>query len=97
MVDLKVLNPVADTAKAENRLAPRLSDFNGKTIGLFWNGKLSGDVINQFTAQLLANKFKDIRFKEYCATLGGQVRGATVEQLETMAGECDTVIGAVGD
>ena len=85
MVDLEIQNPVADTAKAENRLAPRLSNFSGKTIGLFWNGKLSGDVINQFTAQLLTNKFRDIHFKEYYATLGGQVRGATVAQLDTMA------------
>ena len=99
MVNLEVLNPVANIAKQDVSLAPRVGDLSGKTIGLFWNAKPSGDIINQFTAQLLADKFKSIRFKEYLGSVHvvGVVRHASTEELDTMAKECDAVVGALGD
>ena len=99
MVNLEVLNPVAKLSTQEVTLAPRLGDLSGKTIGLLWNAKPSGDVINQFTAELLADKFKDVCFKNYIGSVNvvGVVRHASTEELDTMAKECDAVVGALGD
>jgi len=97
MVNLEVLNPVAKLSIQEVSLAPRLGDLSGKTIGLFWNMKSSGNVVNQFTAELLAEKFKGIRFKEYLGKIGQLTRYASNEQLETISKECDAVIGTVGN
>ena len=95
---LEVLNPVADISKQQDvSLAPRLSDLSGKTIGLFWNTKPSGDVLNQHTAQLLASKYEGIHFKEYAGSEGATYRLASTGDLDTMAKECDAVIGSLAD
>jgi len=98
-VNLEVLNPVADTLKQDANLAPRLNTLNGKTIGLLWNAKPSGDVIIQHTADLLAKKFNGIHFKDYIGSVNvvGVVRHATVEDIDTIAQECDAVIGSLAD
>jgi len=97
MVKLEVLNPVAKLSTQEVTLAARLSDLSGKTIGLWWNNKASGNLVNKFTAEVLSKKFKDIRFREYLGTIGMEDRHASDEQLETVAKECDAVIGALGN
>ncbi len=97
MVKLEVLNPVAALSTKEVSLAPRLSDLNSKTIGLFWNTKPSGDVVNQFTAQLLAGRFKGIRFKKYAGSEGTTYRLASSGDLNTIAKECDAVVGSLAD
>jgi len=98
MVNLEVLNPVAEIA-AEERvdLEPRLSDLSCKTIGLFWNAKVNGNIVNQYTAELLAKKFKDVSFKNYEGTLGSIVRRASPEDISRMVNECDAIVGSVGD
>ena len=100
MVNLEVLNPAAEIKglrKSKNKLAARFSDLSSKTVGLFWDGKPGGDDLNGFTVQLLADKFKDIRFKQYTGALGTLVRRASAEQLDSMQKECDAIIGAVAD
>ena len=99
MVNLEVLNPVAEIPKQDVTLAPRLSDLSGKTIGLLWNAKPSGDVINQHTARLLSTKFDDVRFREYIGSVNvvGVVRHATTEDVDMIAKECDAVVGSLGD
>ena len=98
MVKLEVLNPVADILKPQEvSLAPRLGDFSGKTIGLYWNAKPSGDVINQATAEVLSKKFKDICFKDYFGSMGSVMRQATAEDVAMMTKECDAVIGSLAD
>ena len=104
MVNLEVLNPVAPIVKKgkARRLAARLSDLGGKTIGLFWNGKASGDILNGVAGELLASRFPGIRLREYIGSTGmgikpSYIRRATGEILDTMAKECDAVIGALGD
>jgi len=97
MEKLEVLNPVAKLSTQEVTLAARLDDLSGKTIGLWWNNKASGNLVNKFTAEVLAKKFKDIRFKEYLGTIGMEDRHASDDQLETVAKECDAVIGALGN
>ena len=97
MEKLEVLNPVAKLSTQEVTLAARLDDLSGKTIGLWWNNKASGNLVNKFTAEVLAKKFKNIRFKEYLGTIGMEDRHASDDQLETVAKECDAVIGALGN
>jgi len=89
MVKLEVLNPVAELSAEEVSLAPR--------IGLWWNNKSSGNLVNKFTAEELSKKFKDIHFKEYLGTIGMEDRHASDEQLAAVAKECDAIIGALGN
>ena len=100
MVNLEVLNPAAEIKglrKSKNKLAARFSDLSSKTVGLFWDGKPNGDVVNQCVAELLSKKFKDIRFKQYTGALGTLVRRASAEQFDSMQKECGAIIGAVAD
>jgi len=97
MVKLEVLNPVAELSAEEVSLAPRLKELSGKTIGLWWNNKSSGNLVNKFTAEELSKKFKDIHFKEYLGTIGMEDRHASDEQLAAVAKECDAIIGALGN
>jgi hypothetical protein len=98
MVNLKVLNPVAEIVRKEEiSLAPRLSDLSGKTIGFYWNAKPSGDTINKATADLLGKKFKGMRFKNYFGSMGGVMRQASAEDVALMAKECDAVVGSLAD
>jgi hypothetical protein len=99
MVNLEVLNPVADKPKRKFELAPRLGDLRGKTIGLYWNGKPGGNVIRERTAQLLSQKVEGIRLKEYrpaALSMTGDV-GISTEVLETIVKECHAVIGTTAD
>jgi len=97
-VNLEVLNPVAEISKpADVSLASRLSDLSGKTIGLFWNTKPSGDILNQYTAQLLSSRYDGITFKVYYGSEGSTYRLASASDLDTMAQECDAVIGSLAD
>jgi hypothetical protein len=97
MVNLEVLNPVAEISKTDISPATRFNDLSGKTVGLFWNGKPSGEIVNQFTAELLAKKVKDIHFRNYMGSLGSVVRQMSTEDADTIAKECGAVVGAVGD
>jgi hypothetical protein len=98
MVELKVLNPVAEAKKeAAVGLAPRLKSLDGKTVGFWWNFKPSGDALNKFTAEALASKFKDIRFKHYVGSVGDMIRRASPGNIEQVAKEVDAVVGAHGD
>ena len=97
MVNLEVLNPVADISKTDISPAARFTDLSGKTVGLFWNGKPSGEITNQFTSEFLAKKVKNIHFKNYLGSLGSVVRQMSTEDTDTIAKECDAVVGAIGD
>lgn len=49
-------------------LSPRVADLNGKTIGLYWNGKPNGDELLERTAELLAQKYPQAKFVEMWKT-----------------------------
>jgi hypothetical protein len=96
MVEISILNPVADEkAKAEIKSAPKLSDLDGKRIGLFWNGKAGGDVILSQTAELLHKRYNGIIFKNY--TGKDSPRKLAPEQADDIAKECDAVIASTFD
>jgi hypothetical protein len=96
MVEISILNPVADVkTKAGFKPAPKLSDLNGKRIGLFWNGKSGGDVVLSHTAELLKKRYQGIIFKNY--TGKDTPRKLAPEQADDIARECDAVIASTFD
>ena len=97
MIELSVLNPVAEAKREKVELAPRLTDLSGKTIGLLWNAKSGGDVLLEQNAELLKQRYSGIKFKNYLGAVGHIMRHATAEQADTISKECDAVIGSTAD
>lgn len=97
MVNLEVLNPVAEKPKRRFNLVPRLSELRGKTVGLFWNAKPGGNIIHDRTAQLLSQNIEGIRIKRYTAVGSFGTAHASTKDLETMSQECDAVVGTSAD
>ena len=97
MIELSVLNPVAEAKTEKVELAPRLTDLSGKTIGLLWNAKSGGDVLLEQNAELLKQRYSGMKFKNYLGVVGQIMRSITAEQADTISKECDAVIGATAD
>ena len=98
MINLDVLNPMAQIAKPQDaKLADRLDTLDGKTIALYWDNKPGGDVVNNFTAEILTEKYQGLEFKNYYGSIGIEVRHSTPAELDKIAQEVDAVIGAIGD
>ena len=97
MVRLEVKNPVAEQSISKVKLAPRLSDLKGKTIGLYWNMKAGGDVVLDRTLELLSEKYEDLHFKRFNGSVGFSMRHVTPDDADQIATECDAVIGATSD
>ena len=96
MVELNILNPVADVKAAENiTSAPKVNDLNGKRIGLFWNQKPGGDVILRITAELLNQKFRGINFINLSGERSTHVTNAQIEAV--VKNRCDAVIASTAD
>lgn len=101
-VALDILNPVAIAKDEQSQAerfppAPRLAGFDGKTIGLFWNGKHHGGTALERVKTALASRFPSLRFRDYYGEIGSSVRHATTPQLDRMAAECDAVVGTSAD
>ena len=97
MVNLEVLNPVADAKPEKIELAPKQPDLSGKTVGLFFNQKPGGDILLEHTAELVKQRYSGIKFKNYLGAVGHIMRHATAEQADTISKECDAVIGSTAD
>ncbi len=100
MQHLEVLNPVAKKNWEVNRqrhpAAPRLSDLNGKAIGVYWNMKTRGDAVSRRAGENLSNRFRDVQIRYYSGSLGG--RGVMSEEdAVRIAKECDAVVGVAAD
>ncbi len=97
MVKLQIVNPQASTVIEAISPANRLSNLTGKTVGLYWNIKAGGDVALERTAELLAQRFPEVEFKQYIGSVGATMRHATAEDADRMARECDAVVGTTAD
>lgn len=91
--DLEVLDPRA-TAHGDISIAKaaRLTDLDGKTIGLVWNGKALGDVALKLAAEKIKDKFPQTTFRFYN---GGMPCPPGL--LEQVAEECDAALGCTAD
>ena len=102
MARLTIVNPVAE-ARQETRTAeripaaPRLASLEGKTIGLYWNGKQQGDEGLAATRRQLERIFPSATFRQYLGDWGTNVRHSSPKQFELITSECDAVVGATAD
>lgn len=97
MARLEVLNPVAATVEFSVKPAPRLRDWQGVTVGLYWNMKAGGDAALERTEELLARRFPGVRFRRYTGSVGWLMRHLTAEDADRMAAEVNAVVGTTND
>jgi hypothetical protein len=92
MTTLEIMNPVAKRTGGEVAPAPRLDTLAGKTIGIYWNTKVGGDVALQRVAEIIQNDYPEVRFNNY-------VHHPPVpsDMIDEMLSQCDAVIGSTGD
>ena len=89
----ELYNPRGVSHHEHNPIAPRLSDLNGKILGLVDNGKDNADVFLDYVQALVAKKFgisKVLRIKKLD---GSAAAPLTQEFYDT----CNFVINAIGD
>jgi hypothetical protein len=88
----QVLNPEAEYETVGQTIAPRLHELDRKKIGLFWNGKPSGDVLLESIGKLLTQRFAGLELIRFNLGIN-----AGTENIQKMAAACDGVIAATGD
>jgi hypothetical protein len=99
MSNWTVLNPVADANIGTVAGTAAVSEFAGKRVGLWWNGKPGGDVfLNEVAAQLAARfpGMQTVRIWEH-RPKSTTFYGAPKDDIAFMAQNADVVIGALGD
>ncbi|MGE0682534.1 MAG: hypothetical protein AB7P69_16740 [Candidatus Binatia bacterium] len=90
---IEVLNPTADTRAPELRLARRVSDLRGKTLGFLNNRKANAGLLLEHVERLLHERFGDFSVVkgEKNAALGAS------EKVLNKLFLCDAVVTAIGD
>lgn len=100
--EFEVLSPWAVVDPIPLRgITPRLTDLNGKTIGLFANGgkRAARPILNAVEAKL-KERFPGVKFSRYDARerfFVAQMEGKDRTRFQEWVNEVDAVIGAVGD
>jgi len=97
MARMEILNPLARTLEFSVTPAPRLGDWQGVTIGLYWNIKAGGDFALDRAERLLGEKFPGVRFKRYTGSVGWLMRHCTAEDADRIASEVHAVVGTTAD
>jgi hypothetical protein len=94
-----LLSPEGETPKEAFETAGRGGDFNGKTIGLFWNGKPGGSVFLEEVGRQLKQRYQGASIRKIWEERPGTVTsyGNTPENLAYMAQSADLVIAASSD
>ncbi len=100
-MDYEVLSPWAEVDPLKLRgLAPRLTDLNGKAIGLFANVKPAGKPVARQIEQQLKERFPKAKFIHYYSPLH-RVEAIKDDRYKTSFKEwvesVDAVITAYGD
>ena len=94
MFTLEVLDPNAqsegDTKVSAAAHRPRSLD--GLTLGLLWNSKRGGDIALAKAAELISNKYKNVRTIRYVGS-----HPCEKEIMQKAQQECDIFIGSTGD
>jgi hypothetical protein len=90
-----VLHPAAEGTATQQRLAARLSDLQGKTLGLIDNHKRNADVYLQELGLLLKEVYGVSQLKTYRKI--SQSMPTPPEVLDELAAQCDAIIHAVAD
>lgn len=94
-----LMNPVSEAPGTRVGTAARLAGLDGRTVGLFWNGKPGGDVLLNEAGRRLAERFRGLRLVRFWETQP-ETRtflGNPVASLERMARGADLVIAGAAD
>jgi hypothetical protein len=94
-----LLSPVADVQVEQFKIANRIPFLNGKTIGLFWNGKPNGDVFLEEIANQLQRKFGDLKMIKFWE-IRPETRtafGNSDDNLKFMSQNADLIIASSAD
>jgi hypothetical protein len=90
-----VLHPAAEDVAEPQRLAPRLSSLQGRTVGLIDNHKRNADIYLEELSRLLQERYRVSQVVTYRKI--SQSLPTAGEVLDQLAGECDAIIHAVAD
>ncbi|HHX75445.1 MAG TPA: hypothetical protein GX699_11135 [Firmicutes bacterium] len=92
-VRLVVLNPRGELERAKPSIpAPRIADLNGKTVGLYSNGKHGMDNFYTVFEELLKQRFPAVKVKKLQGAF--EIRD---EDAQAWVNEVDTFVYGVGD
>jgi hypothetical protein len=95
-MDSVLFDPVGSTSTAQQALAPRrVTDLDGKTVGLLLNGKDNADHLLDGLGGLLRERYQVggiVRERKPSAS-----RPVPDELAHQMAAQCDVVVTAIGD
>ena len=89
----ELINPRGVFKHEENPIAPRLSDLNGKILGLLDNGKDNADLFLDCVEALVTKKYsisKVLRIKK----LDGSAAAPLTQEFYD---SCNFIINAIGD
>ena len=99
-MQVQIMSPAADRVDFEVPPAPRLTTFEGKTIGLYNNMTGGADVAVDRFAEQLQRRYPSVKFQRY----GGNLRegrptlsrGVHIDDEEAVriATEVDAMVGA---
>jgi hypothetical protein len=90
-----VLHPAAEDVAEPQRLAPRLSSLQGRTVGLIDNHKRKAGIYLEELSRLLQERYGVSQVVTYRKI--SQSLPTAGEVLDQLAGECDAIIHAVAD
>jgi hypothetical protein len=94
-----LMNPVADVGKVELKLAPRVTDLKGKTIGLLWNGKPNGDIFLNEVGDLLRGRIDGLKIVRLWEVRPDTktVYGSSEDVMRSAAEKADLIICGSAD
>lgn len=95
----EVLNPWAEADTIQpRRISDRLSDLNGKTIGLFQNSKRASGPSLAVVKELLKEKYHNLHFSQFLLMPNAGVDETDEkDRFDDWVKEVDAVILAFGD
>ena len=90
-----VLHPAAEDTARKQRLAPRLSDLRGATVGLIDNHKRNADVYLEELGRVLQDEYGVSQVVTYRKV--SQSMPTPEDAMDGLAAQCDAIIHAVAD
>jgi hypothetical protein len=92
---LLILNPVAVLEYKPLSPAMRLTDLNGKKIGLYWNHKARGDIALKRISEIFSERYDGVSFEWFHTQHVGEAPKGWYENVK--ASGVDGVIATTGD
>ena len=95
-----VLWPLGRRAVRAQKLAPRLPDLRGKTVGELWDYRRRGEIVYPMIREHLRAHYPGIKFVEYSVFgnfHGGQQKGIIADlAAKIRSNGCDAIVSGIG-